>query len=437
MHGINQYLEACYYRESFLQDQMGWLHFEKAQHAKEIEGLESVLVRTRREFGGYLIPEVSDDYLEGLESRLSCYGLIDTKREYEDLFAVVEERTEELEGMDEIQNYDARISVANAALDEVRPEHTKQNAAMRYWSNSKWFESLNRRGYFEEKYQPWFFNRFFDWRAVSFLMSDLEENAKLKFDEPEPLRAHFRKLRADADAINEVYNERLQQVTRIGDLHSEYQDLLARPEQLLAELYQALGEKIITHLEACPNEMRMRLAAEDVALNKYLQLVIGVRKQIQYLRELSITRLDSRIDQTQIELDKSRRKIEKLRLQKIRGKYKRFSDDDIERMRNVKQDKWNRRRLKTEKLRKRISEFDRHEHGSCSDDYLWWDLITKGSNGDDLFEVQEHRRNHPDWDYRTYKDSFTTNYDEPLWDDAAEDLASSMSARDDDFFDGS
>ena len=439
MYGINDYLEACYFRNEFLREQRNWLADEKQQHANDIESLENVLQRSRNIFAGYLIPEIGDSYLEGLETRLSCNGLIDIKRGFEEEFALVEERTQELSTMDEIVHYDQRISTAESSLSEVAPDYDRLKFSMSHWQSSKWFYGLNKRGYFEENYYPSFFNRFFDWRAVSFLMADIERKAAdLKFDHPEPLKARFRELRSEFEKVSAEYGDRLLVVQRINGLHDEYQQLLVRPEELLDELYKALGEQVIAHLENCPNPMLMRFAAEDEAVNKYMQMIIGVRKQIQYLRELSVTRLDSRLEQNQFEMQKVERKINKLRSQRNRGKRKYYSHEDIEKMRNVKAEKWDRRRMKTEKLRKRIVDFDRYNDGSCHEDYLWWDLITKRTNGDDIYEVQEHRRKFPDWDHRTYRDPFEAPDDQqPVWEDAAEDLALSMSDDADALFDAS
>lgn len=437
MYGINDYLDACEHRESFLNEQHQWMSREKRLHYEEVDKLEAVLDRTRHEIAGYLIPEITDEHIDELQSRLSCHGLIEIKRGFEKEFVLVEQRTEELEGMDEIQEFDELIQSANHNVELIRPEYDRLNNAMDHWFRSRWFPGLEKRGYFEPKYQAGLFRRFFDWRAVSLLMSDLEKNAGLTFDSPEPLKSHFRELRAETEKVSAEFDKRASEADRIQALYDEYQELLLRPEQLLAELYQALGDRVIEHLETCPNEMRMRLVANDSELNKFLQRDIGIRKQIQYLKEITVTRLDSRLEETHFEIQKTQNKMQKLRFQRMRGKRKYYTEDDIARMRNVKAEKWERRRLKTEKLRQRIAEFDRYDDGSCEEDYLWWDIMTKRARGDDIFEVRDHRQRHPDWDYREHRDAFEPQTEEPQWDDAADDLAASMVASDDDLFDPS
>ena len=60
----------------------------------------------RHEIAFYFIPEIADEHIDELQSRLSCHGLIEIKRGFEKEFVLVEQRTDELEGMDEIQKFD-------------------------------------------------------------------------------------------------------------------------------------------------------------------------------------------------------------------------------------------------------------------------------------------------------------------------------------------
>jgi len=443
MPGISEYLDACNYRSGFLEQQKAWMLTERLEHENDAARLQSELDRVRQEMAGYLIPEITDDYILELEERLSCLGLMEIKQAYGRKFEAAENRQVELESMDEIVNYDSRFQFASQNVEEVRPEYDQALGEIQKWYDSKWFNSLDKNGYFEKDYRAGIFRRFFDWRSVSFLMSHLEKKAGLNFQHPDDLKKHFRAQREKTNKIVERFNERESERNRISGLKNEYEELLSTPERLLADLYRDLGEATIEHLNTCPNQMRLRLASEDKTLNSFLQKNAGLQKQAQYLRELMVARIDSRIQQTDLELDKTDRKIRKLELQRARGKYKRYSDDDLIRMRNVKADKWERRRNKTTKMRKRISDFRKYDRGSCSDDYLWWDLMTNEAPGDDIYEVREHRSRNPDWNFREYNDPWESL--EPMaegssafYDDAAEDLAASMIASgDDDLFDPS
>jgi len=121
-------------------------------------------------------------------------------------------------------------------------------------------------------------------------------------------------------------------------------------------------------------------------------------------------------------------------MKRRRGKSKRYSQDDLNRMRTVKVEKWNKRRLKTEKIRRKITDFNKYDDGSVSDDFLWWDLITNRSYGDDIYEVREHRQRFPDWNHRRHRDPWDDDDDygnDAIIDNAADDLVASMAESDD------
>ena len=437
MYGIDKYLEACQFRKQFLQDQLKWLRAEHANYQSEAERLSGVSERIRQELVGYLLPEVNDTHIAALERRLSYPGLTPIKREYDAKFEEAERRRTELESMDEVAQHDFRLDQAQRDVDDVQPAYEKMTKEIGHWESSKWFNKLKRRGYFEPDYRPGFFRRFFDWRDVSFLMSELAKKAGHNFEAPQKLCGYYRNLRDEADTVIAAYDKRVAIRDRIVDLKNEHTDLLNAPTRLLGELFRELGTATVSHLEACPNDLRLELARDDQNLNAFLRKQIGTEKQIQYLRELSVTRIDSRLQQVDQELTKIQQKIRKLEMQRRRGKRKSFSRDDIERMRNVKAEKWERRRAKTIKIRGKISDFDKHDRGSCASDYLWWDLMTGGARADDVYEVREFRTRHPDWDYRTYDDptNLGADSDSSAIDDAASDLASSMVGnQDDDLF---
>jgi len=276
-----------------------------------------------------------------------------------------------------------------------------------------------------------------DWRDVSFLMSHLSKGAGQDFKTPSQLRQRYRGLREEADSVFAAFNKRTDELKRIVGLKEEYDSLLQAPERLLSDLYRDLGHATMEHPQACPEDLRLDLARGDRNLNAFPRKETGVRKQIQYLRELAVTRIDARIQQLDQEMQKITSKIQKLNLQRRHGKRKVYSKDDIERIRQVKADKWDRRREKTAKMRRRIADFDKYDRGSCASDYLWWDLMTDGSAADDLFEVRDFRQRHPEWNYKTYRDpiesdlSVDAETDAGLFDEAAEELAASMKSSDD------
>ena len=440
MAGIREYLEACRYRQDFLQQQLRWLQEESANYAAEANRLKGVADRNRQEMIGYLLPEVNDHHIASLEQRLSYPGLSPIKKDYDGRFEAAEQRRVELEAMDEIQQYDFFLDRAQREVDDISPAYESTTKKMGHWTTSKSFWKLDKRGYFELDYKPGFFRRFFDWRDVSFLMSHLTKRADLEFENPQLVRENYRLLRDQAKDITDAYEARTGERDRISGLKEEHESMVQAPERLLGELFRDLGEATASHIDACPDELRTEIARGDKNLNAFLRKKVGTEKQIQYLRELSVTRIDARIQQVKQELHKIDAKIKKLEMQRRRGKYKRYSRDDLGRMRNVKADKWERKRQKTIKMREKIGRFEKHHRGSCSGDYLWWDVITGGARADDIYEVRVFREQNPDWNYRTYDDPYDTDnlmHDDvgSHFDDAAEDLATSMSASaDDDLF---
>ena len=437
MYGIREYLQACQYRQSFLREQLHWLHEERNQFGEDAKRLEGASDRIRQEIVGYLVPEVHDQSIVAIEAKLKYPGLTPIKREYDARFQTAERRRVELESMDEIQHYEYQIAQAQQDMEDVRPAYDKKRAELDPWETSKWFLKLQSQGYFETDYSPGFLRRFFDWRAISFLMAELSKKAGLDFAVPADLVKHYRALRADADTVFDAFNKRAAKRDRIERIKSEYEEILKAPEQLLAELFRALGDATLQHLDACPEDLKLELAKGDQHLNAFLRKETGIRKQIQYLRELAVTRVDARIQQLEQELDKTESKIRKLNMQQRRGKRKRYSQNDISRMRNVKAEKWKRRQVKTAKVRRKVSDFDSYDEGSFASDYLWWDLMTGGAAADDIFEVRDFRHRNPGWDHRRYQDPIVGAGDDDSSDVlgvAAEDLASSMMTPDEDTF---
>ena len=438
MFGISDYLEACHYRKGFLEEQQEWLYQERHQYKLDVQRLEGELDRVRQEMTGYLLPEVNDTHLGELEDAFGFDGLTLIKSDYDNRFAVAERRRVQLEEMDEVANYEQRILSARRLVEEIEPQRNELRSEFMHWSNSKWYAQLDRRGYFEENYRPTFFNKFWDWRAVSMLMADIERDCDLAapFEDPDALKRHYRNLQKQCNEVIPMYQDRVAQRDRIQELKDEHHQCETAPERLLGELYSDLGAKILDSLRSMPQLRREEIAALDPNLNTFMKKELGLKKQIQYLKELTISRVNASTQQVVHEVEKIDRKIHKLEMKRMRGKPKWYSQDDLDRMRSVKAEKWAKRKLKTEKIRRKISDFKRYEDGSIQEDFLWWDLITNSSYGDDIYEVHEHRQRFPDWDHRRHRDPWDSDDDRDsdhvgVIDDAADDLVASMAVEDD------
>ena len=157
MYGIRDYIEACQYRRDFLSNQRDWLVKERNQFGQDAERLAGTLERIRQEMIGYLIPEVHDTHLESLESRLSYPGLLPIKKQYDTRFDETEKRRAELAAMSEVEFHDVRLEQATTAVEEIRPAYESSRGDVSLWEDSKWFQKLNKRGYFQRGYAPGFF----------------------------------------------------------------------------------------------------------------------------------------------------------------------------------------------------------------------------------------------------------------------------------------
>ena len=445
--GIRDYLKACKYREWFFEEQQKWLYQARHQYELDVKRLEGELDRARQEMTGYLLPEVNDTHLKELQDSFGFDGLLAIKSDFDNRFTAAERRRVQLEAMDEVANYEERILDARRLVGEIEPQRNELRGEFMHWSNSKWYAQLDRRGYFKDDYWPTFFNKFWDWRAVSLLMEEIEKVRGLEtpFEDPEDLKRHYRKLQNEYNEVIPLYQDRVDQRDQIQQLKDEHHECVTAPERLLGELYSELGAKILSSLRSMPQAQRERIASLDPNLNNFMKKELGLMKQAQYMRELKVSRVDANAQQVAQEVDKIQRKIHKLEMKRMRGKHKYYSEDDLARMKNVKADKWSKRRLKVEKIRRKVADFNRHEDGSIQEDFLWWDLITNSSYGDDIYEVRQHRQRFPNWDHRRHRDPWDDDDDDrdvgqanSFMDDAADDLVSSMADQDDaGLFDGS
>lgn len=439
MFGIRDYLKACEYRQGFLENQSQWLYQERQQFQLDVENLVSDLDRVRSEMAGYLVPEINDEHLKELEGVLGGYGLMDIKAIYESKFDAAERRRVQLEGMEEVRDFEQQNAQASRLIKEIEPERNELRSEFMHWSGSKWYQQLDRRRYFDADYWPTFFNKFWDWRAVSFLMADLSKGAGLEFEEPDQLKRHYRQLQEKYNEVIPEYQKRVKQRERIQSLKQEHQQCVTAPERLLGELYAEIGAAVLDYLKSMPQAKREEIAALDPNLNTFLKKELGLSKQIQYLSELTVTRVDNHVQQVQLEREKVGRKIDKLKMKLRRRKRKWYSRSDIDRMTTVKADKWEKRRHKIDKIRRKVADFKKYDDGSIQEDFLWWDLITNGSYGDDIYEVRTHRSQFPNWDHRRHRDPWEDDeiVEAQLIDGAADDLVASMADNDADLFDGS
>ena len=411
MASASKYKLAMQERQEFLRQQRKLLEEQRAEYEGDIKELCKQLDLTRQELVAYLLPDPDDEALTALQDRLSCQALLPIKQEYDGRLKEIEQRREQMSQMDEVTNSEVMISRVEDQMAEIAEDYTRFNEELRPWTDSKWFRRLAERGYFKEGYKPTLGRRFLDWRAVSFLMTDLENKNGPSFVDSDELRAHYHKLRSEADPIIALNDDLVKQQRHLLGINAEYEGLLAAPDELVAEMYRVMGGAMLDHLHACEEQMREDLAEEDRLLVVFFKKEAGISKQIQYLKELMATRIDAQIESLHERNDKLTRKIERVNSKLSRGKARFYTDEEVAQMREFKADKWERRQQKISKIRARISSFDRHGEGTFLEGYLWWDLITNGARAEDINEVKTFHEEHPDWNHRTYRDTWSLQDD--------------------------
>ncbi len=430
----NDFLDAAEPRQRFLIKQRDALRARRSAFKEDAKLFETRLERTLKELASYLLAEIEDDDLQRLQERLGYPGLLPIKRRFEARLEQAAAQRRQMEATDDIQHFDFHLSHNDTELDDIRDAYNDLRSRVDTWASSQWFLELEGRGFFEPDYDAAFFDWFWDWRAVSLLMEDLEDLIDVDFATPENLKEAYAALRAEADPVIGLWDDLQKRRNQLLNLKTRYDGLVAAPETLFGELYEALSEAVLEHLDACPQDVLIGLAKGDKHLTIFLKKAAGLEKQAQYLKELITVRIDTLINGLDREIDKLSRKMTK-----ARRKMKYYSDESIANMRNHKEAKWTKRHLKLNKIQSRINGFKRYKDGSFSEDYLWWDVITRGAPGDDLYEVRAFKRDNPTWDWRHHEDPWeqdTTT--QGIMDSAADELTDRMSPADDDWgFDGS
>lgn len=429
------FLEIAAPRRQFLIEQRDKLQEHTQEFDADIARLGKLHQRTRNELASYLLAEVSDPELGALEERLSYPGLLDIKRGFEEQLAKSEAERQELEATPEIQHHEFHVSRVNDEMAALREPCQAYRAQRDGWTENQWFAELDARSFFSHDYEPSFFNRFWDWRAVSFLMDEVEDTLDIDLPTPEKVREAWRLFTAEADPVLEAFDDLKRELSELTSLKERHEALLRAPDEIFRDMVGELSRAVLDHLDSCHSSIKSRMARNDNYLVTFFKKESGLSKQLQYLKELKTVRINPLLQSLNLEIDKLQRKI-----WKARRKYKTYNADSIKKMHNFKEDKWRKRHSKLHKVRDRVSNFKKYQQGDFSSDYLWWDVMTRGAPGDDLYEVRSFRRSNPQWNWRTYEDpwddgpafSSHSSHNEGAMDTAAMALADGMHPRDDD-----
>lgn len=428
MYTSSDYIAAAAPRKAFIRDQLAAFKAQAKSFEADIDRLGALLERTREEMASYLLADVDDEALTSLETKLRYPGLLKIKRGFEAKLARAEKDRARYEATPEIEHYDFHVSRINDDLADLTDPRQAFNAQLEIWHDNSWFQELDGRGFFALNYDASFFDHFWDWRAVSLLMEDLEDSLEVEYPDSEAVREAYRTLRSEADPVLEAWDDLRKRLEELRALKARYDKTVSAPERLFGEMYESLTEAILDHLDSCDDALRIAIADSDPFMVTFLKKESGLAHQVSYLKQLVITRIETHVQALEAERTKIDRK-----LSKYRRKRKTVDAATIVGLRNHKEFKWNKRHAKIDKLRDRITNFKRYDQGTFTEDYLWWDAMTRAAPADDIYEVSTFRRAHPEWDWRSHHDRWAeTDVNGGAMDTAAEALAERMRPADDD-----
>ena len=399
MASSHDFVQAASHKRAFLKKQADALETQAREFDAEVERLRRLRAENRQELAGYLLAEVDDDAIKALEERLRFPALAPIKAEFEAELEAAQSELAALEANPEVEHYEFHRSQAKDEIDAITDAHEDLKARCHVWERNDWYLALDARGFFAPGYRPGILDRFRDWRAASHLMADLEKITEFEFPSPTALRDAFVALRGQADPIFELHVDLHSRITDLDTLWARAEELRGAPDRLFAAMFAALSRAIDRHFESCPEELRLELAAQDKHLTTFLKKSIGLDKQIQYLSELKVARLNPMLLAANTEMLKLDQKIFK-----ARRKMKWHDDAAVQKLYVLKEERWEKRQNRLRKARHRVAHFNKYQRGSVASDYLWWDVMTGGAPADDIYEVRTFRNQHPNWRHTDYRD---------------------------------
>lgn len=398
MTTLHALYSAALRRRQFLQEQRARFESSGAEFLEDLARLDDLRRATIADLCGYLLQDLEDVNLFKLESQLRYPNLLTIKHAYDQKITGVVRARDELAGDPEIVHFEHHLSTLQDEIAELEEPHQRLKNDLALWTQSRWFGELAEDGFFEPGYDPGLFQKFLDWRAGSFWMDEVEPALGRSFSGIDELRDAFVKLRGEAESVAEAVRGLNAKLDALNTKKNKYDDLTRRPDQLHREMVGELGDAITRHLEAAPEELRLEIATNDPNLAAFMKKLTGVQKQLDYLRELKVVRVDAvtqQLDQQLRKLDRTVAKTER-KIAKY-GRSYRAPKDAVEKLRKLEREKWDKRVSSLDKVRGRVSHFDDYERGSLGSDFLWWMLITNGLRGDDLYEVRVFMSEHPGW----------------------------------------
>lgn len=404
MPRMDQLREALTQRVAALDEELRLVEAERDEFARDRAELDRRRVRNRRELAGYLLPDVDDDALAGLERRLRYAGLLAIKRQHEALLAASEAERVQLEADPRYLERDVRRVDLDTQEEEIRDSVASFRADREPWEASLHFQELASRGWFAPDYHGGLFDRLRDWRAASLLMAELERGGVAAFDDDDALKARWQALDADSSPVIALAERLAAERADLDALLARHAELVAAPPELFQRMWDALAEAVLDHLSSCPEATRVDLARGDETLATFLKKDAGLAQQMTYLDDVARARVEPVRARLAADIRKISGKIQRLRDKAARGKFVRVTEDDLQSARRIPRAKWQKRRAGFAKTRTRIRDFEDYRRGSFTEDYLWWDLVTRGARADDIAAVTVFHQHHPGWSLAGWAD---------------------------------
>jgi hypothetical protein len=405
---------------------------EFERHVAEAERFEQQVERNRRELAGYLVPDIDDETLAAIEARFHYPSLLAAKQPFVDAIAAAERDRGLLEADEAFVNRELTRIEAQGTLADIGPSLAGVRAAREPWEADPHHAKLRRLQFYDDRPPGGFFRALSVWRHGSLLMAALEKKQLPRFKDLDDLRGRWRALEDDFTPLAGAEASALQSLAAVDALETRHAELLAEPARQFKACFEALGQALVDHLLALPDDTRIAYAKRDPNLASFLKKDAGLKKQAAYLRELAQTRLAPMLASLEAEAKKSQQKANKVSAKLSRGKRVPVAVGDVIRTRAVPRDKWEKRRASSAKLRDRISDYRDYDQGSFLTTYLWWDTMTHGARADDLYEVRTFRQQHPEWSAASFVDPTAVGLDasEAYRDSAAAAFADQLMSED-------
>ncbi|MFO0745164.1 MAG: hypothetical protein U1F43_05715 [Myxococcota bacterium] len=402
---LSDLISAVQWRRDAFGREADQLAAERQRHTAAAAELERLRERNGAELAGYLLPDLDDEDLGKLERRLHYPVLLGEKRKTEAELAALEQERLALEADPRFAEREVRRIDYDQQLAEIADAAASFRKERAVWEGSKHFRALKERGWFAPGYDGGMFDWLRSWRNCSFLMSELEEAfPDRKYPDDDDVRRGWTDLFEASQPVMLMEDDLNAKKAEIDQLEARHSELLKAPEERYQALYRTLGGLIVDHLRQAEDGLLLAVGKDDEDLATFLKKDVGLKKQAAYLEQLAVTRLDPAIRQLRAEERKLGQKVEKLRYKQMRGKYVAYTPNDLASLRTLPTTKWAARRGSFEKTRTRVAEFDRWDRGSFVESFLWWDLVTRGARGDDLYEVRSFHERHPGWSVATFAD---------------------------------